>query len=110
MRQSCAAVHACVSSPLTASHIALGELSPRWSDAIEKGGWEGVRTLIPLPQGSSMVEGAAMMGRRTRDQGKLFYEFRIEDRILENHLLRRMNVFVTASLVDLHTELEPFFR
>jgi hypothetical protein len=37
-----------------------------------------------------------MMGRRRRDQGKLFYEFRLEDRIPENHLLRRMNVFVTG--------------
>ena len=36
-----------------------------------------------------------MMGRRRRDQGKLFYEFRLEDRIPENHLLRRINVFVT---------------
>lgn len=50
-----------------------------------------------------------MMGRRTRDQCKLFYEFRLEDRIPENHLLRRMNVFVTAALADLHTELEPFY-
>jgi transposase len=30
-----------------------------------------------------------MMGRQGRDQGKLFYEFRLEDRIPENHLLRR---------------------
>ena len=37
-----------------------------------------------------------MMGRRKRDQGKLFYEFRLEDRILENDLLRRMNVFVAG--------------
>jgi transposase len=50
-----------------------------------------------------------MMGRRKRDQGKLFYEFRLEDRIPENHLLRRMNVFVTAALSDLHKELEPFY-
>ena len=48
-----------------------------------------------------------MMGRRRRDQGRLFYEFRLEDRIPENHLLRRMNVFVTAALADLHKELEP---
>lgn len=30
-----------------------------------------------------------MMGRQRRDQGKLFYEFRLEDRIPENHLQRR---------------------
>jgi hypothetical protein len=52
--------------------------------------------------------GAAMMGRQQRDQGRLFYEFRLEDRIPENHLLRRMNVFVTAALADLHKELKPF--
>ena len=47
-----------------------------------------------------------MMGRQRRDQGRLFYEFRLEDRIPENHLLRRMNVFVTVALADLHKELE----
>ncbi len=50
-----------------------------------------------------------MMGRRRRDQGKLFYEFRLEDRIPEKHLLRRMNVFVTAALADLHKELAPYY-
>ena len=29
-----------------------------------------------------------MMGRQRRDQGRLFYEFRLEDRIPDNHLLR----------------------
>src|SRR5262245_2122651 len=47
-----------------------------------------------------------MMGRQRRDQGRLFYEFRLEDRIPENHLLRRMNVFVTVAPADLPTELE----
>ena len=42
-----------------------------------------------------------------RDQGRLFYGFQLEDRIPENHLLRRMNVFVTVALADLHKELEP---
>lgn len=50
-----------------------------------------------------------MMGRRKRDQGKLFYEFRLEDRIPKEHLLRRMNVFVTAALGDLHKTLKPFY-
>jgi transposase len=50
-----------------------------------------------------------MMGRQRRDQGRLFYEFRLEDRIPENHLLRRMNVFVTVALADLHKELEPHY-
>jgi transposase len=50
-----------------------------------------------------------MMGRQRRDQGRLFYEFRLEDRIPENHLLRRMNVFVTVALSDLHKQLEPHY-
>jgi transposase len=50
-----------------------------------------------------------MMGRQRRDQGRLFYEFRLEDRIPENHLLRRMNVFMTVALADLHKELEPYY-
>jgi len=53
--------------------------------------------------------GWVMMGRQRRDQGRLFYEFRLEDRIPENHLLRRMNVFVTAALTDLHKELKPHY-
>ena len=48
-----------------------------------------------------------MMGRRRRDQAKLFYEFRLDDRIPQNHLLRRIEVFVMAALADLHQELEP---
>jgi len=65
--------------------------------------------LIPSPERFSVMEGGAMMGRRRRDQGKLFYEFRLEDRIPENHLLRRMNVFVTAALDDLNKILEPYY-
>ena len=50
-----------------------------------------------------------MMGRQRWDQGKLFYEFRLDDRIPQNHLLRRIDVFVTAALADLHKELEPYY-
>src|SRR5215510_7651779 len=50
-----------------------------------------------------------MMGRQRRDQGRLFYEFRLEDRIPENHLLRRINVFVAVALADLHKDLEPHY-
>jgi transposase len=48
-------------------------------------------------------------GAAESDQGRLFYEFRLEDRIPENHLLRRINVFVTAALAGLHKELEPYY-
>ena len=51
-----------------------------------------------------------MMGRRRREQGKLFYEFRLDDRIPKNHLVRRIDVFVTAALADLHQELEPYYN
>jgi transposase len=50
-----------------------------------------------------------MMGRRDRDQGQLFYEFKLDDVIPKNHLLRRMNVFVTTALADLHEQLKPFY-
>jgi transposase len=50
-----------------------------------------------------------MMGRQRRDQGKLFYEFQLDDRIPKDHLLRRIDVFVTAALADLHKELEPYY-
>src|SRR5215471_16072112 len=50
-----------------------------------------------------------MMGRQRRDQERLFYEFRLEDRIPQNHLLRRMNVFVTVALADLHKRLEAHY-
>ena len=50
-----------------------------------------------------------MMGRQRRDQGRLFYEFRLEDRIAENHLLGRMNVLATVALADVHKELKPHY-
>ncbi len=51
-----------------------------------------------------------MMGRQTADQTRLFYEFHLEDRVPANHLLRRINVFVTAALGDLHKELAPLLQ
>jgi transposase len=50
-----------------------------------------------------------MMGRRDRDQGKLFYEFDLDDMVPRDHLLRRMDVFVTTVLSDLHAQLKPFY-
>jgi transposase len=47
--------------------------------------------------------------RCTADQSRLFYKLRLEDRIPENHLLRRMNVFVTVALADLHKQPEPYY-
>ena len=33
-----------------------------------------------------------MMGRRSGDQASLFYEFRLDDRVPKDHLLRRIDV------------------
>ena len=41
-----------------------------------------------------------MMGRRDRDQRQLFYEFNLDEMIPKSHLLRRVDVFVTAVLSD----------
>src|SRR5499433_441514 len=50
-----------------------------------------------------------MMGRQDRDQGRLFYDFNLDDVVPRHHLLRRMNIFVTAALADLHEQLKPFY-
>jgi transposase len=52
---------------------------------------------------------AAMMGRRGGDQASLFYEFRLDDRVPKDHLLRRIDGFVTAALADIHEQLEPYY-
>jgi transposase len=50
-----------------------------------------------------------MMGRTDRDQSSFFYEFQLDDMIPKGHLLRRIDVFVTAVLSDLHEQLDPFY-
>jgi hypothetical protein len=50
-----------------------------------------------------------MMGRQDRDQGQLFYEFSLDEMIPTDHLLRRVNVFATAVLADLHDQLMTFY-
>jgi transposase len=50
-----------------------------------------------------------MMGRTERDQASLFYEFRLDDIVPKDHLLRRINVFVRSALGDLHKQLRPFY-
>ena len=52
---------------------------------------------------------AAMMGRRRGDQASLFYEFSLDDRIPKDHLVRRIDGFVTATLADVHERLEPYY-
>jgi transposase len=50
-----------------------------------------------------------MMGRREREQGRLFYEFNLDEMIPKSHLLRRINIVVTAVLADLHEQLKPYY-
>ena len=50
-----------------------------------------------------------MMGRQNCEQRQLFYEFNLDDMIPADHLLRRLDVFVTAALADLHGRLRPFY-
>lgn len=50
-----------------------------------------------------------MMGRREREQAKLFYEFNLDEMVPKDHLLRRINVVATAVLADLHAQMKPFY-
>ncbi len=50
-----------------------------------------------------------MMGRQDRDQRQLFYEFSLDEMVPPDHLLRRINVFATAVLADLHEQLKTFY-
>jgi len=50
-----------------------------------------------------------MMGRQSGDQASLFYKFRLDERIPKDHLLRRIDVFVTPVLADIRGQLEPYY-
>ena len=45
------------------------------------------------------------MGRRG-EQWSLFYQFRLDERVPKDHLLRRIDGFVTTALADIHERLE----
>jgi transposase len=51
---------------------------------------------------------AAMMGRRD-EQASLFYQFRLDERVPKDHLLRRIDRFVTPVLADVHARLRPYY-
>jgi transposase len=63
--------------------------------------------VIPVIARITALE-AAMMGRRS-EQWSLFYQFRLDERIPKDHLLRRIDRFVTAALGDIHDRLEPYY-
>jgi transposase len=48
-----------------------------------------------------------MMGRLNRDQGHLFYEFRLDEAVPEDHLVRKIGVVLDLSWV--HSELAPYY-
>ena len=75
---------------------------------LSKKACERFRTVIPLIPRITSLE-AAMMGRRTGDQASLFYEFRLEDRIPKDHLLRRINVFVAPVLDSVREQVKPYY-
>ena len=50
-----------------------------------------------------------MMGRRCGDQASLFYQFHLDDRVPKDHLLRRIDCFVTTALADMHERLKPYY-
>jgi transposase len=64
--------------------------------------------VIPLNVRISALE-AAMMGRQPGDQASLFYEFRLDDRIPEDHLLRRINVVAGPVLDRVRGQLKPYY-
>jgi hypothetical protein len=63
--------------------------------------------VIPLIVWITALE-AAMMGRRG-DQASLFYQFRLDERVPKDPLLRRIDGFVALALADVHERLEPYY-
>ena len=48
-----------------------------------------------------------MMGRQNNDQGPLFYEFRLDGAVPDDHLVRKIDGVLDLSLV--HAELAPHY-
>jgi transposase len=61
-----------------------------------------------IPEILRITVEAAMMGRRG-EQLRLFYQFRLDERVPKDHLLRRIDGFVTTALADIHQRLEPHY-
>jgi hypothetical protein len=75
------------------------------ADAVEK----VLRVSPNSDSADSEVHEAAMMGRRRDDQASLFYESWLDDRVPKEHLLRRIDVFVTAALAHIHEQLAGYY-
>src|SRR5271155_3027472 len=50
-----------------------------------------------------------MMSRRSGDQPSFIYQFRLDERVPKDHLLRRIDSFVTTALADMHERLQPYY-
>jgi transposase len=50
-----------------------------------------------------------MMGRQRNDQAQFFYSFHLEERGPAGYLLRKIDVFVTQALADIHREIAAFY-
>ena len=48
-----------------------------------------------------------MMGRRNQGQGQLFYEFRLEEAVPDDHLVRKIKALLDLSWV--YAELAPYY-
>src|SRR5271165_2998061 len=48
-----------------------------------------------------------MMGRRNQSQGQLFYEFRLDDAVPDDHLVRKISALLDLSWV--YSELAPYY-
>jgi transposase len=62
--------------------------------------------MIPCPHHIER-RGLAMMGRLTGDQSRLFYEFRLDEVVPADHLVREIDAVLDLSWV--HAELEPHY-
>jgi transposase len=47
------------------------------------------------------------MRRRSRDQGQLFYEFRLDEMVPDDHLVRKIGALLDLSWA--YTELAPYY-
>jgi transposase len=63
--------------------------------------------VIPVIPRVTALE-AARMGRRD-EQAILFYQFRLDERVPKDHLLRHIDRFVTPALADVHERLQPYY-
>jgi transposase len=62
--------------------------------------------VIPFPERDSRRE-RTMMGRHNQDQGQLFYEFRLDEAVPDDHLVRQIRALLDLSWVS--AELAPYY-